>query len=191
MSDEPRAGQEAARLLSSVQDWLRTSAPHLAPVDEDGETCSCPICRVVASVREADPDAVGRWVDAAVTAATGALAQATSSSAADGRAGSAESGEGSAEDVHRSRCATTLHAVATPPTDDDPADDAPADHEPADHEPTDDEPADGSPAGSEVVSDVADPAAADASPPEAAPDGPRARRVRPIPVERETGDPTA
>jgi hypothetical protein len=74
--DGPRAGQEAARLLAAAQDWLRTSAPHLAPVDADGETCACPLCRAVAGVREADPDSVGRWVDAAVAAATSVLAQA-------------------------------------------------------------------------------------------------------------------
>lgn len=74
--DGPRAGQEAARLLAAAQDWLRTSAPHLAPVDADGETCACPLCRAVAGVREADPESVGRWVDAAVAAATSVLAQA-------------------------------------------------------------------------------------------------------------------
>jgi len=79
VTDDPRAGQEAARLLASAQGWLRTSAPHLAPVGDDGETCSCPVCRVVVSVRDVDPDVVGRWVDAAVAAATGALAQAGSS----------------------------------------------------------------------------------------------------------------
>ena len=78
MTDDARAGQEAARLLATAQDWLRTSAPHLAPVGDDGETCSCPLCRVVVSVRDVDPDVVGRWVDAAVAAATGALAQAGS-----------------------------------------------------------------------------------------------------------------
>ena len=67
-SDEPRAGVEAARLLAAAQDWLRTSAPHLAPVDVDGTPCSCPLCRVVANVREADPDDVARLVDSAVTA---------------------------------------------------------------------------------------------------------------------------
>ena len=74
MTEDARAGQEAARLLAAAQDWLRTSAPHLAPVGEDGETCSCPLCRVVASVREADPEVVGGWVDAALAAATSALA---------------------------------------------------------------------------------------------------------------------
>ena len=50
---DPRAGQEAARLLAAAQDWLRTSAPHLAPVADDGAPCSCPLCRAVAGLREA------------------------------------------------------------------------------------------------------------------------------------------
>jgi hypothetical protein len=73
---DPRAGQEAARLLSAAQDWLRTSAPHLAPVADDGRPCSCPVCRAVAGLREADPAAVGRWVDSAVTALGSLVAQA-------------------------------------------------------------------------------------------------------------------
>jgi hypothetical protein len=73
--DRARAGLEAARLLGAAQDWLRTSAPHLAPVSTGGEPCSCPLCRLVVSVREADPDAVASWVDSAVAAATAALAQ--------------------------------------------------------------------------------------------------------------------
>ena len=37
----PRAGAEASRLLSAAQQWLRESAPHLAPLDAAGEPCSC------------------------------------------------------------------------------------------------------------------------------------------------------
>jgi hypothetical protein len=73
---ERRVGEEAARLLSAAQDWLRTSAPHLAPVGVDGEPCSCPLCRVVVGLRDADPESVARWVDTAVAAASSALAQA-------------------------------------------------------------------------------------------------------------------
>ena len=69
-----RAGQEAARLRSAAQDWLRTSAPHLAPVGDDGEPCSCPLCKAVVGLREADPDSVARWVDTAVTGVSAALA---------------------------------------------------------------------------------------------------------------------
>jgi hypothetical protein len=73
---DPRAGHEASRLLQAAQDWLRSSAPHLAPVGPDGEPCSCPLCRAVAGLRDADPDAVGRWVDSAVAAATALATQA-------------------------------------------------------------------------------------------------------------------
>jgi hypothetical protein len=73
---DPRAGQEAARLVAAAQDWLRTSAPHLAPLADDGQPCSCPVCRAVAGLREADPDSVGRWVDSAVAAFGSLVAQA-------------------------------------------------------------------------------------------------------------------
>jgi hypothetical protein len=69
-----RAGQEAARLVAAAQEWLRTSAPHLAPVGDDGEPCSCPLCRAVVGLREADPDTVARWVDTAVAGVGAALA---------------------------------------------------------------------------------------------------------------------
>jgi hypothetical protein len=77
-----RAGAEAARLLAAAQDWLRTSAPHLAPLDAEGEPCSCPLCRGVAAVREADSDQVGRWVDTAVAGLESVLAQASARVAA-------------------------------------------------------------------------------------------------------------
>lgn len=80
-ADEGRAGQEAARLVAAAQDWLRTSAPHLAPVGEDGEPCSCPLCRAVVSLREADPDSVSRWVDAAVVGMSAALTQVAAAAA--------------------------------------------------------------------------------------------------------------
>jgi hypothetical protein len=111
-----RAGQEAARLLAAAQDWLRTSAPHLAPVAEDGEPCSCPLCRAVVGLREADPDTLSRWVDAAVTGVSAALAQAaaaasdltpsgppsattTSTSADDGAEPASASGDPAGPDV--------------------------------------------------------------------------------------------
>jgi hypothetical protein len=77
MSDQaPRAGAEAAKLLAAAQEWLRTSAPHLAPVDADGETCSCPVCRGIVRLRETDPDSVARWVDGAVAAVEHVLGEA-------------------------------------------------------------------------------------------------------------------
>lgn len=74
-AEAPRAGAEAARLVAAAQDWLRTAAPHLAPVDGDGATCPCPVCRGIAALREVDPDNVGRWVDGAVSALEGALGE--------------------------------------------------------------------------------------------------------------------
>ena len=74
----PRAGAEATRLVAAAQDWLRVSAPHLAPVDADGTPCSCPLCRGVAVLRDADPEVVGRWVDVAVATVEQAMSQARS-----------------------------------------------------------------------------------------------------------------
>jgi len=76
MTEDPRAGQEAARLFAVAQDWLRTSAPHFAPTDVDGTPCSCPVCRVVGGLRDADPDDVARFVDSAVAAVSSLAAQA-------------------------------------------------------------------------------------------------------------------
>lgn len=87
MSDDaPRAGAEAARLVAAAQEWLRTAAPHLAPVDDDGRTCSCPVCRGIARLREGDPDAVARWVDGAVAAFEHVVREATDGGAPAGGA---------------------------------------------------------------------------------------------------------
>jgi hypothetical protein len=95
---DPRAGQEAARLLAAAQDWLRTSAPHLAPLADDGAPCSCPVCRAVAGLREADPDAVGRWVDSAVTALGSLVSQAGDLATARVRADDEVSGDDGPDD---------------------------------------------------------------------------------------------
>lgn len=87
-----RAGQEAARLVAAAQDWLRTSAPHLAPLDEHGEPCSCPLCRAVVGLRETDPATVSRWVDAAVAGVSAALASAQAA-ASDLAARASDAGE--------------------------------------------------------------------------------------------------
>jgi len=80
MSDDaPRAGAEAARLVAAAQEWLRDSAPHLAPVDDDGRTCSCPVCRGIVRLREGDPESVGRWVDTAVAAFERVVAEVAAS----------------------------------------------------------------------------------------------------------------
>ena len=109
MSD-PRAGHEAARLLAAAQDWLRTSAPHLAPVADDGQPCSCPVCRAVAGLREADPDAVGRWVDTAVTTLGTLVAQA-----GDLAAKAASTGETDAETDQTDEADENGEAAATRP----------------------------------------------------------------------------
>ena len=95
---DPRAGQEAARLLAAAQGWLRTSAPHLAPVSADGEPCSCPLCRAVVGLREADPESVGRWVDSAVSALGSLVAQAGDLAAAAGAGEAEDEADAGAED---------------------------------------------------------------------------------------------
>lgn len=76
MSEDPRrAGAEAARLFAAAQEWLRGSAPHLAPVDDEGRTCSCPVCRGIVALREGDPESLGRWVDTAVAAVERVVAE--------------------------------------------------------------------------------------------------------------------
>jgi hypothetical protein len=94
---EGRAGQEAARLVAAAQEWLRTSAPHLAPVGDDGEPCSCPLCRAVVGLREADPDTVARWVDTAVTGVSAALA-AVAATAGSGAGADDDDGDDGAEE---------------------------------------------------------------------------------------------
>jgi hypothetical protein len=110
---EGRAGQEAARLLSAAQDWLRTSAPHLAPVGDDGEPCSCPLCRAVVGLRDADPDSVARWVDAAVTGVSTALAQVADATSA--TAAAAEDGDGAGADVAEGSGGGTSDGAAPEP----------------------------------------------------------------------------
>ncbi len=122
--DARSAGEEAVRLVAAAQAWLRASAPHLAPLDEDGRPCSCPLCRAVAGVREADPESVGRWVDAAVAAAGAVLAQAgdvmgAGASTAGSRAGREDAdgepgGDGSAPDHDLDDVATTEHEPSAP-----------------------------------------------------------------------------
>jgi len=88
----PRAGAEAARLLVAAQQWLRGSAPHLAPVDAAGEPCSCPVCRGIVRLRDGDPESVGRWVDTAVAAVERVLADVAASRPAAPAAGPEDAG---------------------------------------------------------------------------------------------------
>ncbi|MFC6238782.1 hypothetical protein [Longivirga aurantiaca] len=101
MSDDaPRAGAEAARLVAAAQEWLRTAAPHLAPVDDDGRTCSCPVCRGIARLREGDPDTVARWVDGAVAAFEHVVSEAAAGRAPAAATATDASDAGPGEEPH-------------------------------------------------------------------------------------------
>ncbi|MEI6229653.1 MAG: hypothetical protein WCP81_02900 [Actinomycetes bacterium] len=82
MTQSPLSGDDISKAISTAQKWLRTQAPHLAPVDEQGETCPCPLCKVVVTVRDIDPDAAAMWVNTAFAAFTSTLASYTSGSSA-------------------------------------------------------------------------------------------------------------
>jgi hypothetical protein len=194
---DPRAGQEAARLLAVAQDWLRTSAPHLAPVAPDGEPCSCPLCRAVAGLREADPESVGRWVDSAVTALGSLVAQAGDLAGArtpgePGRdaapADAADRGSGSwgyAEPADASDGSTGSRGSGGPANASEEATGSSGDAESADV--SDEE------TGSRGSAGPADAAYADSRRDDgtddqrSGQDGPRPRRVRRIPLTREGG----
>ena len=66
MTEQPISGADVSKVIASAQDWLRTQAPHLAPVDAQGQTCPCPLCKVVASVRDIDPDMAATWLSTAL-----------------------------------------------------------------------------------------------------------------------------
>ena len=80
MTQSPLSGDEISKVITTAQEWLRTQAPHLAPVDAQGETCPCPLCKVVVAVRDIDPDAAATWVNTAFAAFTSTLASYTSGS---------------------------------------------------------------------------------------------------------------
>ena len=61
------AAEEAARLLSAVQDWARTrfDAEHLAT---GGAECQvCPMCQGIALVRQLKPETAEHLLDAAAS----------------------------------------------------------------------------------------------------------------------------
>lgn len=74
-ADEPlgTAAQEAARLIEALQQWARdASAEHLAT--GAAECRVCPLCRLVAALRDADPETTTQVVETAMTAVTAAVA---------------------------------------------------------------------------------------------------------------------
>jgi hypothetical protein len=74
-ADEPlgSAAQEAARLVEALQQWARdASADHLAT--GAAECTVCPLCRLVAALRDADPDTTAQVVETAVGAVSSAVA---------------------------------------------------------------------------------------------------------------------
>ena len=74
---DPVSGEDVARVITTAQEWLRTQVPHLAPVDEQGQTCPCPLCKVVATVRDVDPDLAATWLNTALASFSATLASYT------------------------------------------------------------------------------------------------------------------
>jgi hypothetical protein len=82
MTDSP--GADVSKVIASAQEWLRTQAPHMAPVDAQGDTCPCPVCKVVATVRDVDPEMAATWLSTALTTFTTTLAAYTGTSSTTG-----------------------------------------------------------------------------------------------------------
>jgi hypothetical protein len=80
VTQTPFSGDDISKVITTAQEWLKTQAPHLAPVDAQGETCPCPLCKAVATVRDIDPDAAATWVSTAFAAFTSTLASYTAGS---------------------------------------------------------------------------------------------------------------
>lgn len=59
------AAREAMRLIETVQDWVHSATDgHVATGSE--ECCVCPVCRLIAVVRDTDPAVVGMLTQNAV-----------------------------------------------------------------------------------------------------------------------------
>ncbi len=104
MSEPGSAAEEAARLLSTVEDWVRSrradpqpgARPHLA--DGSAACALCPICQAVAALRKVRPETVEHLLDAAaslVAAVRTAAPDGPSASPRSGSSGSGSSGSGS------------------------------------------------------------------------------------------------
>ncbi len=113
MTESPLSGDDISKAITTAQEWLRTQAPHLAPVDAQGETCPCPLCKVVATVRDIDPESAATWVNTAFAAFTSTLASYTASSPS--AANTADDGAGGSTTPPR-----TLVEDLRTPQDDDP-----------------------------------------------------------------------
>jgi hypothetical protein len=83
MTEQPLSGADVSKFIAGAQDWLRTQAPHLAPVHAQGQTCPCPVCKVVATVRDIDPDMAATWLNTALSTFTSTLAAYTETSTSD------------------------------------------------------------------------------------------------------------
>jgi hypothetical protein len=68
------AADEAVRLVGALRDLVSGSADHLATGSAECQLCT--FCRLVAILREADPQAVGRVAETVVSMATAAAAMA-------------------------------------------------------------------------------------------------------------------
>jgi hypothetical protein len=87
MTETPFSGDDISKVITTAQGWLKSQAPHLAPVDAQGGTCPCPLCKMVATVRDIDPDSAATWVNTAFAAFTSTLASYTAGSTTTGTSG--------------------------------------------------------------------------------------------------------
>jgi hypothetical protein len=61
------AAEEAARLLSAVQDWAKTRFDHEHLATGSAECQVCPLCQGVAALRQVRPETVEHLLDAAAS----------------------------------------------------------------------------------------------------------------------------
>jgi hypothetical protein len=62
-SGSPGSGslaEELARLAQAAQEWLRDAAAASAPVDSTGPCRYCPVCQLVAALRDGHPELAER-----------------------------------------------------------------------------------------------------------------------------------
>lgn len=65
------AAEEAAKLFSAVEDWVRTRAAGLADgehlANSSPECTVCPLCQAVSALRQVKPETVEHLLDAAAS----------------------------------------------------------------------------------------------------------------------------